>query len=235
MLFVMLAGGCPQGTTNLAASDDDGNAPEPGTTRAYCNDDLDCELAARTCCECPTFALGASDPKLDACSDVDCPPMQSTCSRIHAVCERNVCAVACEPLAVTRDCTAGFASDPAGCLVDACAQPTTPMCGKDSDCVETRADCCGCERGGNNTAVPAQTRASYDEALGCAGGESCPEVSTCVAGETPQCAQGKCQLIAGPLPGDACGRPDLAPCAAGKVCTINASDPATKHGVGVCR
>jgi hypothetical protein len=120
-------------------------------------------------------------------------------------------------------------------LIDACAPATPPACTKDLDCVESRADCCGCERGGNNTAVPATSRASYDAALGCTGNESCPEVSTCVVEETPQCAQGKCKLIAGPLPADACGRPDLAPCGDGKVCTVNASDPASKHGVGVCR
>ncbi|MDQ3340673.1 MAG: hypothetical protein M4D80_36405 [Myxococcota bacterium] len=235
MSLLVLLAGCPQGTTaDAAGGDDNGNEPDP-TTQAFCIDDMDCELARRTCCECPTFALAAGDPKLDACSGVMCPPPQNTCSKIHAVCENNQCAVACEPTVVTRECANGFATDAAGCLIDACAAATTPTCTKDNDCVETRADCCGCARGGNDTAVPAAQRASFDASLGCSGSESCPEVDTCVAGETPQCAQGKCKLIAGGLPADACGRPDLASCTNGTVCTVNANDPANKHGVGVCR
>lgn len=234
IVLVLLAGGCPQGQTRSAGLDD-GNAPDPSGTKAACSDDIDCELAARTCCECPTFALGAGDPKLDACTDVDCPPTQNTCSRLRAVCEANQCTVACEPVAVTMSCASGFATDGAGCLIDACAQLPAPACAQDTDCVATRADCCGCERGGENTAVPAASRASYDAQLGCTGGESCPEVDTCGANETPQCAQGTCKLIAGGLPADACGRPDLPACPAGTACTVNASDPANKHGVGVCR
>ena len=219
--------------TMIAVSDDPVRADTLQKARSFKRTWL--ELAARTCCECPTFALGAGDPKLDACGDVMCPPMQSTCARIRAVCSENQCAVACEPVAVTKTCATGFATDRAGCLIDECAQLPPAVCARDSDCVETRADCCGCERGGNSTAVPANMRASYEQQLGCTGGESCPEVDTCAAGETPQCAQGTCKLIAGGLPPDACGRPDLAPCGAGRTCTVNASDPADKHGVGVCR
>ena len=235
LLLVVFAGGCPQAHTDAANVGDDGTPPDPNT-KAFCIDDEDCELAGRTCCECPTFALSAGDPKLDACSDVMCPPPQSTCSRIHPVCSAsNQCVVACEAIEVTKTCASGFATDPAGCLVDACASLPAPTCMLDDDCVETRADCCGCERGGNNTAVPANMRESYDAQLGCTGGEQCPEADTCVVGETPQCAQGSCKLIAGPIPADACGRPDLPACDAGKLCTVNASDPANKHGVGVCR
>jgi hypothetical protein len=235
LLLVLVVGGCPQARTDDAQAGDDGNPPDPNT-RSFCNVDSDCELAGRTCCECPTFALGVADPKLQACDDVMCPPPQSTCSMIHPVCVENLCAVACESVAVTKSCANGFATDAAGCLIDTCAVPPSPAaCSKDTDCVETRADCCGCERGGNNTAVPAGQRTSYDQQLGCTGGEQCPEADTCEANETPQCAQGSCKLIAGPLPADACGRPDLPDCVTGKVCTVNASDPANKHGVGVCR
>ena len=232
LLLLAVVGGCPQ-TSREAAGIDDGTAPDPGA--AFCIDDTDCQLAARTCCECPTFALSAGDPKLDACSDVNCPLPQTTCSRIRAVCDRNQCTVACEPVAVTMTCATGFATDAAGCLIDACAALPSPTCAVDTDCVETRADCCGCARGGDDTAVPKQTQTSYDQQLGCTGGEVCPEVNTCVTTETPQCAQGSCKLIAGGVPADACGRPDLPPCEAGKLCTVNASDPANKHGVGVCR
>jgi hypothetical protein len=228
--------GCPQGQSDLAGvGDDDGNEPDPNPTQAFCIDDSDCELAGRTCCECPTFALGAGDPKLDACESVMCPPPAMTCSKINAVCEQNQCKVACEAVVVTQTCATGFATDAAGCLIDACAAASAPTCSKDTDCVQTRADCCGCARGGNDTAVPAAQRASFDASLACAGDESCPEVFTCAPDETPQCAQGQCKLIAGGLPADACGRPDLPACTGGTVCTVNANDPANKHGVGVCR
>lgn len=233
-LLLLLVTACPQAHTDAptAGGDDDG-LPEP--TNAPCVDDGDCELAGRTCCECPTFALAAGDPKLDACSDVTCPPREGTCAVIRAVCVRNQCAVACEAVVVTKTCVDGFAADAAGCLVDACAPAVAPMCDVDGDCVETRADCCGCGRGGSNTAVPVGQRAGFDQQLGCTGTQSCPEVDTCVAAETPQCAQGACKLIAGGLPTDACGRPDLAACANGAVCTVNANEPASEHGVGVCR
>jgi hypothetical protein len=233
-LLLILLGGCPQAHTDASNLGDDGGPMEPGT-KSSCVDDEDCELAGRTCCECPTFSLGAGDPKVDACDSVMCPPPQSTCSMIRAVCVKNQCAVACEPVAVTKTCVDGFAADAAGCLIDECAVVNAPACGGDGDCVETRADCCGCERGGSNTAVPVGVRASYDQELGCTGGESCPNVDTCVVDESPQCAQGTCKMIAGEVPADACGRPDLAPCANGAVCTVNANDPADKHGVGVCR
>ena len=232
-VVAMVAAGCPQGSQELAGVDDDGIAPEPTSPRG-CFEDADCELASTTCCECPSFALAAGDPKLDACEDVNCPPPEATCARLRAVCEQSRCEVACEAQPVTMSCVDGFATDAAGCLIDACAEPATE-CTSDAQCAQTRADCCGCARGGSDTAVAAGDRAAYDQALGCSGAEACPEVSTCVAAETPQCAQGTCKLIAGEPPGDACGRPDLAACPAGKTCTVNADKTADLHGVGVCR
>lgn len=232
--LLLLLAACPQAHTEDANAGDDGSVTDPGGLAA-CGDDVDCELAGRTCCECPTFALAAGDPKLDACDDVMCPPAETTCSAIRAVCVNHLCAVACEPVATTKTCADGFAADAAGCLIDECAAPDANACEVDDDCVETRADCCGCDRGGSNTAVPVGQRDSFDDTLGCTGGEQCPEVSTCRVDETPQCAQGTCKLIAGGVPPDACGRPDLPACTNGAVCTVNASGPATEHGVGVCR
>lgn len=234
--FALLLAACPQGSVNDQAAGDDGNVPDPASpTKAFCIEDADCALASRTCCECPSFALAMDDPKLDACNSVMCPPQQNECAMISAVCVKNQCTVACEPVMVTKTCPNGFATNAAGCLIDACAEATTPECTSNSQCVRTRADCCGCARGGNDTAVVAARAGLYDQELGCSGAESCPEVSTCVVEETPQCAQGECKLIAGSLPAEACGRPDLAPCAGGTVCTVNTNDPANKHGVGVCR
>ncbi len=231
--IVMLLAACPQGSADLAGVNDP-NLPDESGAVPQCFDDTDCELASKTCCQCPTFALPASDPKLGACNDVSCPPMNGTCSRVRAACDMGACVVACEAVPVTMTCADGFALDAAGCLIDACATPRTD-CTTDTDCVRTRADCCGCTRGGSDTAVPRGQLASHDQMLGCTGGELCPDVNACDAGETPQCAQGSCKLIAGGLPADACGRPDLPACPQGTTCTVNASDPANLHGVGVCR
>lgn len=229
----MLLAACPQGDTELAAVGDD-KGIDPNAPATECFDASDCELAGKSCCECKSFALPASDPKLSACDNVPCPPPNMTCPKIHATCDRGKCVVACEPQAITMSCVDGFASDMAGCLIDACAQPKTD-CTIDSQCVRTRADCCGCVRGGKDTAVPTATRGTFDTSLNCTGSASCPEVDTCVADETAQCAQGECRLIAGDIPPQACGRPDLPACPVGKTCTVNADTTADKHGVGVCR
>jgi len=231
--LVFLLAGCPLSGDVERGAVDDGTLPDPNGPRG-CTVDSDCELASATCCDCPSFALPVGDAKLGACDGVQCPPPQATCTKIRAACDANVCVVACQPEAVTQSCPAGFATDMTGCLIDQCATPLTG-CQLDSDCVRTREDCCGCARGGADTAVPAGERAGYDATLGCTQSPQCPEVNTCDGAETPQCAQGTCKLIAGGLPGDACGRPDLAACPAGTVCTVNASDPANLHGVGVCR
>jgi hypothetical protein len=228
----MLLAACPQGNASLGEAGDD-KSIDPNAPDLACFDASDCELAGKSCCECKTFALPASDPKLGACDNVPCPPPQTACPKIHATCDHGKCAVACEPQAITKTCADGFASDMAGCLIDACAQPKAD-CSSDTQCVRTRADCCGCARGGKDTAVPAATRGAYDTNLGCTGTASCPEVNTCVVAETAQCAQGECRLIAGPAPVDACGRPDLPACPVGKTCTVNVSATADKHGVGVC-
>ena len=234
-MLALVAGlaACPQGASDspLAVGDDEANPPEPGARG--CSVDEDCALAAAACCECPTIAVAAGDPKLDACSDVDCMDPAPTCSRVRAVCEENLCEVKCEPQAVAMSCANGYATDAAGCLIDACAEPQSE-CTFDDECVQTRADCCGCARGGSDTAVPTDERSGFDAALGCTGNEACPEVSTCVAAELPRCAQGSCKLIAGELPADACGRPDLPACELGKTCTVNANNTADLYGVGVC-
>lgn len=233
LLVVLGAAACPGAVGDETAAVDPGAPDNANPGSRGCVDDLDCVPAAKTCCECPTFATSVSDPKLDACSDVDCPPMMGTCSRVRAVCEENLCELRCEPAAVTKTCVDGFAADAAGCLIDACAQPANE-CAQDTDCVRTRADCCGCTRGGSDTAVAKADQLFFDASLGCSGTEQCPGVNTC-SPETAQCAQGSCKLIAGDLPPDACGRPDLPACPAGRTCTVNASKTADLHGVGVCR
>src|SRR5262245_14650489 len=99
-LLVALAG-CPQGTTDAAGLGDDEGVPDPTTGAPPCFQDSDCELASHKCCDCPSFATSAADPKLDACMDVMCPPPNGrTCSNVRAACVEHVCAVACNPVQV---------------------------------------------------------------------------------------------------------------------------------------
>jgi len=235
LVVMFAAAGCPQSAREDAANlpGDDQDDPAPGT-KASCGDDSDCELAGRTCCECKTIALSMADPKLDACDSVSCPPPQNMmCPKVRAACVENKCTVACIPVAATMSCANGFAADSAGCLVDVCAQAKNE-CTINSDCTRTRADCCGCARGGNDRAVAIAAQSNFDKALGCTGSEVCPDVTTCNPDESAQCAQGECRLIEGGLPAGACGRPDLPACGTGFVCVVNASDSANLHGVGVC-
>jgi hypothetical protein len=111
--------------------------------------------------------------------------------------------------------------------------PPAGGCTADTDCARTRADCCGCQRGGFDTAVLAANRATFDASLMCSAQPFCPGVDTCTA-DVPTCVAGRCALVSPTLPAGACGRPDLPACPAGEVCIANASDQANMHGVGVC-
>ncbi len=200
-----------------------------------CGSAADCVLAAATCCECPTFASSIDDPTVQACTDVGCPANNTCADNVHADCSSDgVCVLVCAPTQCSTDCAAGYATDPSGCLTCACAMPASDGCTKDADCVETRADCCGCHVGGIDTAVLGRDVMRFDAMLGCPADAACPGVDTCIAGDAPRCVQGQCELLPEGLPPNACGRPDLAACGAGTVCTVNASDPANLYGVGVC-
>jgi hypothetical protein len=143
------------------------------------------------------------------------------------------CVLACAPKVCSNSCPDGFALDPSGCLTCTCALLATPTCTIDSDCVRTRADCCGCLRGGADTAVPSADQSAYDASLMCPAQPVCPQVDSCDPTMFPRCIAGGCVLTTA-TPAGACGRPDLPACPPGSVCTINASDAATMQGVGVC-
>ena len=104
------------------------------------------------------------------------------------------------------------------------------------------ADCCGCARGGADTAVPAAEADAYVMGLGCPanpGEVPCPEVTTCAADVGPRCILGQCvlgdsSLGPPPLPPGACGRADLPACPAGQACVINQDPAGNPLGVGVC-
>lgn len=211
--------------------------PGAGPANQVCELDNDCVAVAPTCCECPTFAVSAGDPVADACDRVTCPPKDECPANFTAVCgEGSRCELVCAPLAceASQACAEGFAMDANGCLTCECAVPLANGCTEDDQCSRTRADCCGCARGGYDTAVLTTDLGAFEAMLACRGEPLCPDVDTCTA-EAPACVAGRCTLVTPVLPPGACGRPDLPACAAGSVCVVNASDQANMHGVGLCQ
>ena len=223
------AGGC------LTAQDAGAEAPDMLGT---CSVAADCVLAAPSCCACPSYALPIGSGFADACDGVECPSPPLGCAPLVARCDEGACVAACMPAACELSCPTGFAADASGCLACACAPTPAGECAVDTDCERVPADCCGCERGGQDTAVPAVRAGEHLADLMCGGTESCPGVSTCDGAE-PRCQLGRC-VLAAPItdpggPPGACGRPDLPPCPPGEACVLNESDEAGPLGVGVCR
>lgn len=233
-LFVLLClvFGCSDSQLDAGAfNGDDGD--DSGSAPAECHVASDCALAAAKCCDCPTYAAPKTDPEIQACSGVMCPTM--TCpDNVGVACNAGHCELACAPMACVQTCADGFALDANGCLTCECAAVTTRACLADPDCTEAPADCCGCAKGGVDTAVPASQLSDYLSDLGCPAQPSCPGTNSCDPAEGPTCVQGACRLAA-PLPITACGRPDLAVCADAYGCVVNADPVATAHAVGNCQ
>ena len=233
--LLLVTTGCFRSAAETALDD---NAPLPeGVGGCRANDD--CQAVGATCCDCPTFATSVDDPKASACTQVECP--QPNCpANVEAACDvdRSECVLQCKPLACAASCAAGFASSANGCLSCDCAAPTAPAtpCFVDGDCARTRKDCCGCARGGQDTAVLVADVAEFDNGLMCGAAPACPDpqTSSCAPDEAPRCIRGRCELLPDP-PSDACGSSDLGECEPGKICTVNVNDQATLYGLGVCR
>jgi len=240
-LVVTALAGCTgsleTGALGTGSGDNGSGAGGQGATPAECAVAADCTPEGPKCCDCPTHAVPITDPSARACSEVDCAPM--TCgSPMQAACEAGRCVLECSPVACDPSlvCENGFATDANGCLTCTCAAPPAPAaCRVDGDCAETRQDCCGCALGGKDTALPADQVASYDASLGCSATPVCPGYDACAPDLAAKCVQGECALVSGVLPANACGRADLAACASGELCTVNANDQATMYGVGVCQ
>lgn len=236
-VLVLVLAGCPaqpdfgHDKQNPVGSGSDGSGAAP----AECQLDSDCAAVGAKCCDCPSFAVPVDAPSNAACDDVPCVPAPSCPDNVRAACDpAGQCTLVCAAMACSTSCAAGYAMDPDGCLTCTCADVTSTQCAVDSDCVRTRADCCGCMRGGSDTAVPAADQASFDLGLSCPADPACPSVDTCEPDTLPRCIQGGCVLTTATPPG-ACGTSALPPCPTGQVCTINASDAATMQGIGVCR
>lgn len=220
------------------AADDGLGAP------VQCEVAADCVLAGPSCCDCPSYATPASSGWLETCANVDCtPPTDGTCAPLTAECQAGTCVAVCAPTTCDTACPTGYAPDASGCLTCACAPTSAPAaCLLDTDCVQVPADCCGCARGGADTAVPAAEADTHVMNLGCPanpGEVPCPEVTTCAADVGPRCILGQCvlgdsSLGPPPLPPGACGRADLPACPAGQACVINQDPAGNPLGVGVC-
>ena len=236
LVLIILLTGCPStaqqdvvAPNNFAG--DAGGGLAPGVP---CIDDGECALAGATCCACPSFAVAANDPGLKSCGTVNCPAMDCP-QNLRAACTRGTCQLACAAVACSTSCAAGYAADANGCLTCACLQATPDACVRDQDCVDVRADCCGCARGGADVAILASQAAAYEASLGCPNSPQCPNQNVCVPDAVARCTQGTCALEAPqPLPANACGRPDLPTCPAGQVCVVNTNPIADTQGVGVC-
>jgi hypothetical protein len=233
------------GNASELATVGDGNGDPPpfGSSPGACSSDDQCQLVGASCCECPSFATSIDDPRLAACDAVECETDALVCpTNVTAACNaQNQCELACAPLECIA-CEDGYVLEANGCLSCTCAIVPTqaPACSDDADCTRTRADCCGCDQGGDDTAVATADAASFDGALACPPAPQCPGQAngsepTCNETEfTPRCARGECALLREPMPANACGRPDLPSCPTGTTCKINVNDSANLYGVGVC-
>ncbi|MGE0398301.1 MAG: hypothetical protein AB7T06_16475 [Kofleriaceae bacterium] len=213
---------------------DDDNGVGSGAPQSACASDLDCELASSSCCECPSFATSRGDPSNDACTGIACPNPPTCPANVRAACnlQKHQCEVACVEMACANSCPDGYAIDPAtGCLSCQCALPAAMGCSVDADCVQTREDCCGCARGGKDTAVLGSAATAYDQMLSCPSNPQCPGLDTCDAAAEPRCVQGACVLTDALLPANACAQEGS--CASG-TCIINRDPDASALGVGVC-
>jgi len=203
--------------------------------QAECNRDDGCVAVGVKCCDCPSFAVPASDESHQACEDVMCS--NKHCPRnVRAACDLGRCVLVCLAMECRQSCLFGFATDASGCLSCACAGPVVPECLDADDCVEVRADCCGCARGGRDTAVLRDDAEAFDAGLRCPAAPQCPPVNTCEPTKAPQCIRGRCALGASAaLPADACGRFDVGVCASDEVCVVNGPNArVNEEGLGLC-
>lgn len=263
-LAALALAGCPEAKVGDSHGDvADGGVILGNNPVPQCVTDDQCVLAGASCCSCPSYAVAADDPGVDACGGVECP-MPVCPTNLRASCVQGSCAMTCQPLQCDLTCDNGFAIDANGCLTCTCAvtygsddtsgSDVPHACGSDADCREVEADCCGCARGGSDTAADARDVAALQASLACPSDPLCPGNDTCDADAALRCVAGRCFLLPTAdqtVPAFACGRPDLHPAGydsngtpipgcptfagqAPEVCTINALATANAQGIGVC-
>ncbi len=160
------AGACSEPLEASFVPDDHNYSPNGPS----CLEDSHCVPAGPTCCGCPTFAVSIGDPVARACANVKCPASECAENVVARCNEDQQCELACAPRtcgAASTACQYGFATDANGCLTCECATPAPNGCAVDADCTRTRADCCGCQLGGFDTAVLVTERASFEAKLDC--------------------------------------------------------------------
>lgn len=233
---------------DLASNGFDGEAgeppesPNPNPDNAQCVVASDCDLAASTCCECPSFAVPAGQNFDEGCEDVYCQP-SSVCPAVETRCAQGQCVMICSAIITSQICAFGFQRDVAGCLMNECAtsNPANSSCTEDSECVQIPADCCGCSQGGKDVAVAANKADADIDSLDCPANPACPGIDVCDPDQASRCIAGSCVLAAEPDPLRSdhafCGTPDFASCAQGTLCVLNGLSftEAGDLGVGVCQ
>ena len=165
------------------------------------------------------------------------------CPLVEPTCNNGRCELVCAVIEATQSCDAGFATDSFGCLVDACAEmpDAAAGCSVDEECAQVPADCCGCARGGSDTAVLASEQEDFAASLDCQPDAECPEINVCDPSDEARCLGGRCQLVSASTDPDSevvlCGFPDAPPCEPGTACVLNHPDAlhATEAGVGSCQ
>lgn len=246
VLAVVLAAALGAGACDFTAAEADlAPGDDDSGLDIECVDATECILAASTCCSCSEYAM-RDDGLADSCEDVPCPdpdPSSPACPPLIAACLEGVCTTACAPTPCDLACPSGFVIDAAGCLSCECASgpPLETECAVDGDCVQVPADCCGCSRGGADTAVGAGDATAFGDSLMCPsdpGDAACPEVDVCDPALAPRCESGRCVLSDGTSedrPAPTCGHPDLPPCSEGTVCVLNVDSDASMDGLGTCQ
>ncbi len=255
-LAIPLLGGCLAGTSVDEANrnPDDGFGggagggdmnPDPGEPSGQCQVAEDCVLAASTCCECPSFAAPVGEGYDAGCDAVDCKEPSGLCPAVEATCDSGECVMICSPVEVNRTCAFGFERDAGGCLQNSCAAtpPSGGECQVDNDCVQIPADCCGCDGGGADQAVPNDEAESILDGLACPDNPSCPDIDVCDVSQVPRCIAGLCALADEPMNPNLeepsiqmCGTPELGMCPEGFRCLLNgdSAKKASDLGVGSC-
>jgi len=238
VIAIVALGGCDFALSTSAADEGDAPSDPDGADQIQCSIDIDCTLVASSCCGCPTFAAPVGFG--GSCDDVECPEVVD-CAEALAVCDVGQCTLVCSPVETTQVCDGGFVVDEAGCTLDMCEAPLAPECELNGDCVVEPADCCGCDLGGNDTAVPLAGLGEHRASLMCDGNVSCPGVSTCDESGRAECLGGRCRYLTGSETDEGpalCGTTETPTCPAGEVCVLNApetGDGDAIPGIGTCQ